>query len=154
MSKTKAIIIDLDGTLSDCSHRQHFMTGEKKNWNAFYEGLSDDPVNVWCKDIITAFTTSKLDEFLFFHIILVSGRPDKYMEKSVAWLNKNKIEFDYLLMRKTGDFRADYIVKEEIYRNHIEPEFNILFAVDDRKQVVDMWRRIGVTCLQCAEGNF
>jgi hypothetical protein len=31
---------------------------------------------------------------------------------------------------------------------------DILFAVDDRQQVVDMWRRNGITCLQCDEGQF
>jgi hypothetical protein len=31
---------------------------------------------------------------------------------------------------------------------------NILYAVDDRQRVVDMWRSNGITCLQVAEGNF
>lgn len=57
-------------------------------------------------------------------------------------------------MRKTGDYRKDCIVKEEIYRKDIEPIYDILFCVDDRKQVVDAWRELGLTCLQCAEGNF
>lgn len=57
-------------------------------------------------------------------------------------------------MRKDGDFRKDSIVKEEIYREWIEPFHEVLFCIDDRKQVVDMWRSIGLTCLQCAEGNF
>ena len=57
-------------------------------------------------------------------------------------------------MRKTGDNRKDSIIKEEIYRNLIEPNYNIEFVLDDRNQVVDMWRRIGLTCLQVADGNF
>jgi len=30
----------------------------------------------------------------------------------------------------------------------------IEFVVDDRQQVVDMWRRNGITCLQCDVGDF
>ena len=42
----KAIIIDLDGTLSDISHRAHHVRGEgKKNWKAFFEGIPGDKVN-------------------------------------------------------------------------------------------------------------
>ena len=57
-------------------------------------------------------------------------------------------------MRKDYDNRQDAVIKEEIYKLHIQPKFNVLFCVDDRKQVVDMWRRIGLICLQCAEGEF
>ena len=56
-------------------------------------------------------------------------------------------------MRKDGDFRADYIVKQEIYDMHIKGK-NVLFVMDDRQQVVDMWRRNGLKCFQVAEGNF
>jgi hypothetical protein len=56
-------------------------------------------------------------------------------------------------MRKDGDFRADYIVKQEILDAHI-PKDRVLFVLDDRQQVVDMWRRNGLMCFQVAEGNF
>jgi hypothetical protein len=57
-------------------------------------------------------------------------------------------------MRKKGDRREDYLVKEEIYKNHIDQIYNVMFVLEDRKQVVDMWRRLGLTCLQCAPGEF
>lgn len=148
MEKPPGIIIDLDGTLSDSNHRQHFMTGKKKNWKAFYEGLSEDPVNYWCDQLLWAFYETK------HKIILVTGRPAEHKQRSIDWLNKKDLIWDEFFTRASGDFRPDYVVKEEIYRNHIEPIYDVLFAIDDRKQVVDMWRRIGVTCLQCAEGNF
>lgn len=31
---------------------------------------------------------------------------------------------------------------------------NILFVIDDRDSVVEMWRRNGLTVLQCAKGDF
>jgi hypothetical protein len=74
----------------------------------------------------------------------------------VEWLFDNAClsEDEYtLLMRKDGDFRADHIVKQEILDKHIDKE-RVLFVLDDRQQVVDMWRRNGLVCFQVAEGNF
>jgi hypothetical protein len=46
------------------------------------------------------------------------------------------------------------LVKENILDFELLTRFNILFAIDDRQQVVDMWRRRGITALQCAKGDF
>lgn len=145
--KTKGIIVDLDGTLCDSAHRQHFMTQKPKDWKSFYENLAHDPIVPWCQTIIQTMK-------LYRAIILVSGRPDNYKKETETWLIKNHINYDRLLMRKEGDYRKDFLVKEEIYRRDIEPQFEIEFCIDDRKQVVDLWRRLGLVCLQCAEGDF
>jgi hypothetical protein len=57
-------------------------------------------------------------------------------------------------MRRSGDNRCDSIVKEEIYREHIEGKYNVLAVFDDRDRVVDMWRRLGLLCLQVYYGDF
>lgn len=49
----------------------------------------------------------------------------------------------------------DDIVKFELFKEHVEPVFNIKFVLDDRNQVVDMWRNeLGLKVLQVAEGDF
>lgn len=148
MSKRKGIIVDLDGTLCDTLHRQHFMTGEKKNWPAFYDALTEDRPNYWCLDLTRIYWDAGVD------IIFVSGRPDDYRAQTEVWLIRHCHFYDQLLMRKSGDYRKDSIVKAEIYREHIEPYFEIKFCIDDRQQVVDMWRELGLVCLQCAKGDF
>jgi len=57
-------------------------------------------------------------------------------------------------MRKSKDNRKDSIVKEEIYRKHIFPFYYIQFVLDDRNQVVDHLRELGLTVFQVAPGNF
>lgn len=42
----------------------------------------------------------------------------------------------------------------ELFDRHARDEYRVLVVLDDRKQVVDMWRSLGLTCLQVAEGNF
>ncbi len=143
--KKKAIIIDLDGTLSDCSHRRHH--AEKGDFKEFYKTMGDDPVNEWCRAIIDSFKGTH-------KVLIVSGRPDEYDAISRAWMIFNDIHFDELYMRLKGDFRDDTIIKKSIFHYYIEHEYEIEFVIDDRKKVIEMWRKLGLTALQCAEGNF
>ncbi len=46
------------------------------------------------------------------------------------------------------------MMKEKLYRQHIERKYNIKFVLDDRQQVVDMWRGWGLTVFQVDEGDF
>ena len=57
-------------------------------------------------------------------------------------------------MRSTEDNRKDAVVKREIYDNWIKDKYNVLAVFDDRNQCVDMWRGLGLTCLQVDYGNF
>lgn len=155
MNKQQAIIVDLDGTLANCEHRRHFVTGEKKDWKSFYERMGEDTVNEWCEFIIDKCCYNEYG-FIEKSILLVSGRPEEYRDLTLDWLNKNALApFNInIYMRKTGDYRDDVIIKEEIYREHIEPNYNVLFAIDDRAKVAALWRRLGIVCLHCAQGDF
>lgn len=156
--KTKDIIVcDLDGTLANCEHRVHHVRNKPKNWDAFYAGVKDDSVNEPIQCILSALSDwQNSTAGPTFRFVFCSGRPERCREDTIWWLDK---EFGFwepesqLFMRKDGDFRADYIVKQEILDAHIDKE-RVLFVLDDRQQVVDMWRRNGLTCLQVAEGNF
>lgn len=57
-------------------------------------------------------------------------------------------------MRPDYEFISDQVLKLRIYEQNIKDKFDVLFVIDDRKSVVDMWRRNGLVCLQCAEGEF
>jgi len=57
-------------------------------------------------------------------------------------------------MRQRNDQRQDNIVKQIILDYDIKPDYDILFALDDRNSVCKMWRQNGIKCLQVAEGDF
>lgn len=147
------IICDLDGTLANCEHRVHHVQSKPKNWDAFYAGIKDDDYNYPVLNLLDKFSGY---EGWKYKIIFCSGRPERCRGDTEWWL-REVCQFgseDYtLLMRKDGDFRQDYIVKQEILDQHIDKD-RVLFVLDDRQQVVDMWRRNGLTCFQVAEGNF
>lgn len=144
----KAIICDLDGTLADVEHRQIHVQTKPKNWKAFHEGMVHDKLNVWCAELLLAMKKEG------YRIILLTGRDEPYRDLTIEWLRKFDISYDTLLMRGKDDFRPDDIVKKEIYENVIKNEYEVVFVVDDRKKVVQMWREVGLVCLQCAWGDF
>ena len=150
MSKKKAIIVDIDGTLANNMHRVHYLKGEKKDWKSYNEAMDKDTVNKWCNSIIGAMLT------LNYEIILVTGRECCFSGVTRGWLSKfrkeNEIYFIYF--RPAGDYRPDHEVKKEIYEKYLKSAYDIEFVIDDRQQVVDMWRSLGLVCLQCARGNY
>ncbi len=88
-------------------------------------------------------------------IVFVSGRDEVGREPTLRFINKHFGTVPGpLLMRKKGDMRKDAIVKKEIYDAHIEPFYFVEYSIDDREQVCQLWRSLGLTCLQVAEGKF
>ena len=144
----KAIIVDLDGTLCDVEHRVHHVQGGRNDWLQFNQLLVHDPLNHWCFELINAMSAQD------YKIIFITGRGEAYRELTEAWLAKHQIKFAHLFMRGILDFREDADVKEDIYVQQVQNDYEILFVVDDRKSVVDRWRFLKLICLQCAPGNF
>lgn len=147
----KAIIVDLDGTLTNVDHRLHHIQKEPKDWNTFNHHVEGDALNIWCAQIITAMRNSG------YKTVLLTGRREKYRDKTEAWLKKHDIQYEVLHMRKDHEDsfrRPDHQIKRDIYQKEIAPKYNVLFVLEDRLKVVRMWREIGVTCLQCDWGDF
>lgn len=132
-----AILCDIDGTLAHMKDRSPY------DWSR----VDQDDVDPIIKNLLDV-----LKDKCF--IILVSGRDEVCREKTEKWLRGNDITYGMLLMRPEGDIRKDSIVKREIFENYIRDYYNIQFVLDDRNQVVEMWRSLGLKCLQVQEGDF
>jgi hypothetical protein len=89
-----------------------------------------------------------------YKVILVSGRSIGHGcgLKTEDWLLEHHVPYDWLFMRADGDHRPDHQIKEEILQ-HL-PIGSIRYVLDDRDQVVAMWRKHGLRCLQVAPGGF
>lgn len=88
-------------------------------------------------------------------IAFVSGRHEGYRTDTSNWITKwLNIKDPVIFMRKDEDMRADYIVKKELYEENIKGKYNVVAIFDDREQVVKMWRKLGLTVFQVAEGKF
>jgi len=140
-----AILCDLDGTLALFNGRGPFETGKCET------DILSIPVNATMQGVRNAYLQNN-DEL---HIILMSGREDKFRPHTERWLVKNNVYYDQLYMRTTADKRKDAIVKRELFDAHIKDKYNVLFVLDDRDQVVRMWRHdLNLVVFQVSEGNF
>jgi hypothetical protein len=133
-----AVICDLDGTLALIHGRSPYDAARCER----------DELNTVVAGILRALVEPRPA------VLLVSGREERYREQTVRWLTRHNIEYNELHMRPTGDYRKDTVIKREIFEREIRHRYRIEFVLDDRNQVVEMWRSLGLTCLQVAEGDF
>lgn len=146
------VAFDIDGTLADNSHRLHHIQGEKKDWKSFFAEMGDDmPIPQICDLCSFMMATGN-------KVIFISGRPREYGPTTQDWLARCVAPQAFtkpLYMRRTGDHRQDYVVKEELLYTYVVPEVGFPDLVfDDRDQVVRMWRDNDIRCCQVADGAF
>jgi hypothetical protein len=134
------IIVDLDGTLTDCRHRLHHL--ETKDWGAFFAGMYDDEPNT----AVLATVEALMDAH--HRIIYCSGRPEQYRSITDRWLLKWMLPIEPLYMRKKGDYRPDDVIKFELLIQIREEGYDPVLVIDDRPSVVNMWRRHGLSVFQ------
>lgn len=151
------IICDIDGTLADITHRLHWIKEPKApaayehwkpDWDSFNAAMALDQPK---RDVITVLQVLGHDR----KVMLVTGRFNQFQRVTEDWLDRNGVSWDELHMRSDGDYRSDHIIKEDIYLAHIKAKHRpVLCVIDDRQQVVDMWRSKGLTVLQCQKGDY
>ena len=130
------VVFDLDGTLCNCEWRREIcLTKKPPDWKHFFSSCGLDKPN-W--PILKWAQTLQND----YHIIISTGRPERYFNSTDAWLQQYGVKYTRIFMRRNSDNRHDYETKNDMCQ-HL-PKDQILFVVDDRPQVVDMWRENGL----------
>ncbi len=147
----KSIIVDLDGTLSDCSHRQHLAVA--KDWDGFNELCMLDIPN---RDVKEFIALASLD--LNIDVIICTARSEKYRQDTMLWLENHRIDIDTILMRPANDFTRSEELKfkllEEHFGSKVEVLMQVLFVLDDREKVVEAMRNYGLPCWQVRPGGY
>ncbi len=139
-SLPKAIVCDLDGTLALLNREPYDASNAE-----------EDALNNPIANILEVYSNQK--QFPI-DIILLSGRNERYRPQTERWLKKHGITYKALYLRADDDFRRDTVYKKEVYEKHIKGKYDVLFVLEDRDQVVAMWREEGLTCLQVDYGDF
>lgn len=143
------VIVDLDGTLANRDHRLHYLDRTPKDFDGFMEACDQDtPVEQVLYLIRMLAETGH-------SIYVLTGRSTAYWSKTVDWLARHDVPYDFMQMRLPEEqFRPDADVKRDMVRDlYLTPE-NTLVVFDDRDSVVRMWREEGFHVHQVAEGNF
>jgi predicted kinase len=129
------IIVDLDGTLAHANGKRGYYEWKKV-------GMDDVDYDV-CEIVNSSVRYGN-------KIIFLTGRSNECYQETKEWLEKYIYTDDFLLlMRDSKDFRPSTIVKKELYEKFVKGTFNTIFALDDKEDVCEMWRSLGIKALQC-----
>jgi predicted kinase len=139
------ILVDVDGTVVDCSHRLHYIKNGNRNWPAFWAAIPlDTPIN----HVIRMVQAMKAAGHPIF---VVTARDDDRKAVTEAQLLQHGVPFDRMYMRKTGDNRPDHVVKKELLDQIRAEGYDPLFMLEDRQHNVDMFRENGMPCFHVAD---
>lgn len=136
----EALIVDLDGTLAVMGDRSPY------DW----EKVGVDTVNPF----VAGFVRFWYDAYEQ-PVVILSGRDMAAFGETQKWLSNHEIPYTELFLRAAGDNRPDWKVKKEMFYASVHDRYNPVLVVDDRQQVVDMWRyEVGLPVWQVAEHVF
>lgn len=137
----RCIICDIDGTIANDEHRQHYLQNTPRDWTGYFNAMNDDkPISYTIR--LLSILGEGDDQ-----IILATGRPETHREITHDWMELHKVGYDLMLMRKEHDFRPDYIIKKEMLEYLRAHDYEPWLAIEDRPEVVTMWRDNNIPCL-------
>lgn len=142
--KPRAIIVDLDMTLADSSARSHLISESKKDWTAWHSQTHTDTVIKPIKRLCFGMHETG------YKLIFLTARSEVCKLDTEAWLYENipwLTNFE-LIMRAEGDHRPSPITKKDLYLQHVEPRYTVMFAIDDLLENIEMFESLGVYTLQ------
>lgn len=140
-----AVLVDIDGTLAHTTGRSPYD----------YTQVHTDSVDQHVRWLVNALYWRGDTK-----VIIMSGRDDTCREATEKWLADKLIQYHQLHMRPAdavdehGNKLPDYVVKHDLFNRHVRGQFSVRFVLDDRDQVVHLWRALGLKCLQVAPGDF
>ena len=147
------LVVDVDGVLSDASGRQHLLAGAERRWEAFFEASVEDPPipeGIALAGALAAGTEDGPSR----PTVLLTARPARLADTTVAWLDRHGVPWDLLVMRVDGDHRSSPDVKRAALADlratgHV-PEL----ALDDDPRNAEMYRSEGVPVVYVHSGYY
>lgn len=129
------VVFDIDGTVSDCRHRQPYLDREVPDWEAFFAAASADAP-------LAEGVGYALRRAQDGHLLWLTGRPERYRDMTLAWLHAHGLPTTHLHMRPDDDMRPAAVFKAERIQ-HIAAAGFIQLIVDDDEQVIGVLRAAG-----------
>lgn len=108
------LVLDLDGTMADNTHRQHLLpTGEGNHtseWVTFNMACGQDAVIECTRDVFYALLRFAKK------VAVVTGRSEVARIPTEHWLMLNAIPYDELIMRPDDDHRKAVYYKRDVFK--------------------------------------
>ncbi|QNE73559.1 hypothetical protein F0344_02065 [Streptomyces finlayi] len=122
-------VFDLDGTLADTAHRQHFLEGARRDWQGFFSAAVHDPPLTEGIRLLVA-SARECD------VVYLTGRPERCRRDTLAWLARHGLPEGRVHMRRNDDRRPARRTKLEILKR-LGRERDVRVLVDDDELVCD-----------------
>lgn len=137
----KWIVVDLDGTLADDSHRSHFIP----DWDTYHDACDQDKSFGPIVQIVKELSENH-------PLLILTERSEKYRTKTGLWLNEQGIYQDTMLMRPeyspgpNVDWKWNAICEWAGGEHKVIGQ--VLLVIEDNEKMVEMWRNNNLICLQ------
>lgn len=128
-------VFDIDNTLADTAHRQHFLERRPRDWNGFFGAAPADPP--LARGIALAVERAADCEVAY-----LTGRPDRCRADTEDWLVRHGLPEGRLWMRGNQDRRPARTAKLEVLRR-ISRGREVRMLVDDDELVCRAAREAG-----------
>ena len=144
------VILDLDGVISDATHRQHYLRGAFKDFRGFFTAAPDDPP----LETGRALAASVADDHT---VAILTARPNYMADGTRRWLAANEIRHDLLILRPARG-RGSHGPSADFKRHELNrlraAGYEVVAAIDDDERIIEMYRSEGVFALYVHSGYY
>ncbi len=128
-------MFDLDGTLAETGHRQHFLEGQPRDWKGFFAALHlDPPLGEGLRLVREAAASCE--------VVYLTGRPERCRRDTLDWLKRHGLPEGRLWMRDNADRRPARTMKLDVLRD-LGRRGVVSLLVDDDELVCHAAERAG-----------
>ncbi len=152
MGLKKAVVFDIDNTLIDSRKRFYksleiATNGRSKKtfkeldedersrfWDIFLNDkflYLDEPIKEAINELLERYKDG-------YHIIILTGRPEKMRDATIKQLRRFKIPFHELYMRPEDDYDPDYIYKPRQLKKIMDRGFKIVEYHEDSPKTLEV----------------
>ncbi|MEU1279716.1 hypothetical protein [Streptomyces sp. NPDC005805] len=137
-------VFDLDGTLADTAHRQHFLERSPRDWTGFFAAAPEDPP--LAEGVRLCREAARECE-----VVYLTGRPERCRRDTLDWLAARELPEGRVFMRGNADRRPARRTKLEILRRLARTR-EVRMLVDDDALVCEDAARAGFRTVRAEWG--
>ena len=146
----RTVVLDLDGVISDATHRQHFVDAPRerdKDWRGFFRACVDDPVIAHGVALAASVSADHC-------LVILTARVDDIRPQTIEWLATNEIRHDWLILRGPHDGGPSVEWKRGQLESLRDDGADIEMCADDDPRNVEMMRSLGIPTLYIPSGYY
>jgi len=140
-------IFDMDGVLSDATHRQEFLRTDPPDWDNFGARAHLDPPLEFGHGEVARFSADHC-------IVVVTARPAPMFDATSEWLRRYDFPVDLAVLRPADDFRPSHELKREQLLRIREHGGDVRVAYEDEIANLEMYRAHDVDAVYVHSGYY